>query len=184
MLKILRTFCGGIGSLVTSLGSARSSAWLSGRAWGAFSLPEDLVIFLLGLDDEKRGIGQCRSIANPGLVGHIPEEANLWDFGQWLNHWISLEANSLECFWVLRDGSKCPHQVRCPGLWPLLKYQRVWCHQWDCWAHEQLSCTGLPPPKHTSIGIYSTSPPWSNVPSEIHIRDRHTVYYFTSPPLQ
>lgn len=71
ILKILRTFCGGRGSLVTSNGSPTSRACEG--AWGAFSLPEALGIFLRVLLDAKWGIGQCRSIASTKLVGHIPE---------------------------------------------------------------------------------------------------------------
>lgn len=63
MLKILRTFWGGNCSLATSLGSARSSGWSPGRTCGV-SFPQTAVgIFLRAPDEENRGIGQCRSIA-------------------------------------------------------------------------------------------------------------------------
>lgn len=63
MLKILRTFWGGNCSLATSLGSARSSGWSPGGTCEV-SFPQTAVgIFLRAPDDEKRGIGQCRSIA-------------------------------------------------------------------------------------------------------------------------
>lgn len=149
MLKILRTFWGGIGSLVTSLGSASSSAWLSGGAWGAFSLPEDLVIFLLG-PDEKRGIGQCRSIANPRLVGHNSEEENLWDL---LSAWITeLVQNPTHKSFKRQNSSKCLHQARCPGFWPLLNIRGTdVISEWLCWIQQQLSCTELPPHKHKNL---------------------------------
>lgn len=63
MLKILRTFWGGNCSLATSLGSARSSGWSPGGTCGV-SFPQTAVgIFLRAPEEEKRGIGQCRSIA-------------------------------------------------------------------------------------------------------------------------
>lgn len=54
-----------------------------------------------------------------------------------------------------------------------------------CWAQRQLSCTGLPPPKHMITGIFSPCPPWSNVASEIHIRDTplHLYLYRKTPNL-
>lgn len=63
MLKILRTFWGGNCSLAASLGSARSSGWSPGGT-SEVSFPQRAVgIFLRAPDDENRGIGQCRSIA-------------------------------------------------------------------------------------------------------------------------
>lgn len=64
MLNILSTFWGGNDSLVTSLGSARLSFSLSSGTCKVFSfLQATLGIFFRAPDDEKRGIGQCRSIA-------------------------------------------------------------------------------------------------------------------------
>lgn len=64
MLNILSTFWGGNGSLETSFGSARSRGWLSSGTCKVFSFPQATFgIFLRAPDDEKRGIGQCRSIA-------------------------------------------------------------------------------------------------------------------------
>lgn len=73
MLNIFNTFCEG--SLVTSLGSKSSRTRLSGGAWGAFSLDLGILFFLELRADEKRGMGQCRSIANESgeLSSSYPE---------------------------------------------------------------------------------------------------------------
>lgn len=70
-LNILSTLCGGNDSVVMSL----VSAWLSRGTCKVFSLPEvTFGIFLGAPDDEKRGIGQCRSIAKTQcLQDHVPE---------------------------------------------------------------------------------------------------------------
>lgn len=75
MLNILSTFWGGNGSVAASLGSARWSAWFSSRACEVFPFPQETFgIFLRAPDDEKRGIGQCRSIAKDGRSkDHIPD---------------------------------------------------------------------------------------------------------------
>lgn len=72
MLNILSTFWGGKGSLTTSLESARSSGWLSSGTCKVSFPQAALGIFFRAPDDEKRAIGQCRSIAKGHLLNHIP----------------------------------------------------------------------------------------------------------------
>lgn len=107
-LNILRTLCGGRGSLTTSLGSA--SSWLMTGTWGAFSLPDAaLGIFLRAPDDAKWGIGQCRSIPKKtktgGLEGHILKEATEVTEGclaynllktSWLLDWFPSDLRTLD----------------------------------------------------------------------------------------
>lgn len=64
MLKILSTFWGGNESAAMILDSARWSAWFSNRSCFAFSLPRTSTEVFRRAPDEKRGMGQCRSIAN------------------------------------------------------------------------------------------------------------------------
>lgn len=100
MLKILRTFWGGNCSLATSLGSGRSSAWSPGGTCKV-SFPETAVgIFLRAPDDEKRGIGQCRSIAKRALLLYHTQE-----------HKVECqEACGCERLSFLRSlRAKCPH---------------------------------------------------------------------------
>lgn len=91
MLNILSTFWGGSGSLETSLGSARSSGWLSSGTCKVFSFPQATFgIFLRAPDDEKRGIGQCRSIAKKrSSTGSYPR--------RWSKRWPTNVANRY-CF--------------------------------------------------------------------------------------
>lgn len=78
MLNILSTFWGGNGSLATSLGSARSGGWHSSGTCKVFSFPQGTFgIFLRAPDDEKRGIGQCRSIAK-NAVYWIISQKEIW----------------------------------------------------------------------------------------------------------
>lgn len=157
MLKIFRTFWGGNCSLVTSLGSARSSGWSPGGTCEV-SFPQTVGIFLRAPDDEKRGIGQCRSIAEPPFYCIISRNPR-WRSGACCRFFLS------QTYRHFPRWTSSPESPPCPSI-TLLNILGVW-HQ-CCATARRSSCFqalrgGSPkpvsPPSDGRCAICSHDPP-------------------------
>lgn len=160
MLKIFRTFWGGNCSLVTSLGSARSSGWSPGGTCEV-SFPQTVGIFLRAPDDEKRGIGQCRSIAEPPFYCIISRNPR-WRSGACCRFFLS------QTYRHSPRWTSSPESPPCPSI-TLLNILGVW-HQ-CCATARRSSCFqalrgGSPkpvsPPSDRRCAICSHDPPQWN----------------------